>query len=219
MQNDHIIVLAWPEGMTSSADSWYDYFFAKNGKYRVGHSAIILVREKDKKCRFFDFGRYHTPRGTGRVRDIDTDPDLNIKTEAEIIDKKIFNIKEILKELYINRSTYGKGKMYASVINKTNFKKGYCFAKKIQKKGLINYGPFIHNGTNCSRFVSAVIRKSNPSIITQIRLKYPFCISPSPKRNISISNDTYFIVSKDLNIKIVKKSLFKSYITSIEQCH
>ena len=218
MQKDHIIVLAWPEGMTSSADSWYDYFFAKNGKYRVGHSALILVREKDKKCRFFDFGRYHTPKGQGRVRDIDTDPDLNIKTEAEIIENKIVNISEILQELYANRSTNGKGKMYASVIDKINFKKGYHFAKKLQKKGLINYGPFIYNGTNCSRFVSSVIRKSNPSIITQIRLKYPFCISPSPKRNISISNNIYFIVS-DSKIKKVKKTLFKSYITSIEECH
>jgi len=43
MQNDFIIALAWPEGMVSACGSWYDVFFAKNKKYRVGHSALVLV--------------------------------------------------------------------------------------------------------------------------------------------------------------------------------
>ena len=43
MQEDYIIVLAWPEGLVASAGSWYDKLFAKNGKYRVGHSALVLV--------------------------------------------------------------------------------------------------------------------------------------------------------------------------------
>ena len=43
MQNDFIIALAWPEGLVASTDVWYDKFFAKKGKYRVGHSAVVLV--------------------------------------------------------------------------------------------------------------------------------------------------------------------------------
>jgi len=45
MQNGTIIVLAWPEGMVKNADSWYDFFLSKNGMYRVGQSAIILILE------------------------------------------------------------------------------------------------------------------------------------------------------------------------------
>ncbi|MEE2954406.1 MAG: DUF6695 family protein [Bacteroidota bacterium] len=218
MQKDYIITLAWPEGMIASAQSWYDPFFSKKGKYRAGHSAIVLIKETEKKCRFFDFGRYHTPQNTGRVRDVDTDPDLNIITPAIINNSQVTNIKEILREIFNNNSTHGEGTMYAAVIKKINFQKTYDFIKKLQKKGAIHYGPFTYKGLNCSRFVAKAIRKSNPGIITRIRFKYPFCITPSPKRNITISNNTYFVVS-NLNIKKIKKNIFTSYITSIEKCH
>ena len=66
---DFIIILAWPEGMCVAAGAWYDPFFATDGKYRVGHSAIILINSESKKLHYFDFGRYHTPQGFGRVRD------------------------------------------------------------------------------------------------------------------------------------------------------
>ena len=42
-QKDFIIVLAWPEGMVIASGAWYDRFLSKKGKYRVGHSALILV--------------------------------------------------------------------------------------------------------------------------------------------------------------------------------
>ena len=54
MQKDFIIVLAWPEGMVSASNSWYDRFFSKNNKYRVGHSAIILLNTETKKLYYFD---------------------------------------------------------------------------------------------------------------------------------------------------------------------
>ena len=59
MQNGTIIVLAWPEGMVKNADSWYDFFLSKNGMYRVGHSAIILINNELESINYFDFGRYH----------------------------------------------------------------------------------------------------------------------------------------------------------------
>ena len=43
MQSDFIITLAWPEGMVAAPGSWYDKILANKGKYRVGHSAIVLV--------------------------------------------------------------------------------------------------------------------------------------------------------------------------------
>ena len=81
--SDFIIVLAWPEGETTAAGAWYDPLFATDGKYRVGHSALILINSKNKELFYFDFGRYHTPPGFGRVRDKETDPDIGIPISAQ----------------------------------------------------------------------------------------------------------------------------------------
>ena len=83
MKNDFIITIAWPEGMTASAGAWYDKILSNKGKYRVGHAAIVLIDSETKKSYYFDFGRYHTPPGFGRVRDVETDPDLAI-VDADI---------------------------------------------------------------------------------------------------------------------------------------
>ena len=53
MQNDSIIVLAWPEAMVAGANSWYDKYFSSKGKYRVGHSALILVNHAKEKLFYF----------------------------------------------------------------------------------------------------------------------------------------------------------------------
>ena len=192
MQQDFVIALAWPEGLITAAGAWYDVIFSKKGKYRVGHSAIVLVNTSTQKAHYFDFGRYHTKEGYGRVRDIETDPDTYI-IDPKINKGKIENINQILVHLSKMKSAHGEGKLYASIMHNVNFKKAFHCAKSMQNKGMIPYGPFVKPGTNCSRFVAAVIRASNPSWIKKLRLKYPFCISPSPKRNVSIANHHYYI--------------------------
>ena len=57
MQKDFMIILAWPEGMVTAPDSWYDKIASTNGKYRVGHSALVLVNSNSKQLEYFDFGR------------------------------------------------------------------------------------------------------------------------------------------------------------------
>ncbi len=214
MQSDFIIVLAWPEGDVCAAGAWYDFFFAKNGKYRVGHSALILINNKTETAHYFDFGRYHTPNGYGRVRDEETDLDLKLP-KVKISNNNILQLKKLLKTVQKMKSTHGKGKLYASVITNIDFNKAYSYAKKIQEKGMLKYGPFVLNGTNCSRFTASVIRKSNPSFIKKTRLRIPFCISPSPKRNVSICNNNYYVVDQQ-DCKRILKSKFKSYFTTIE---
>ena len=98
MQKDFIITMAWPEGMVAATGSWYDKFASTNGKYRVGHSALILINSKTKKTCYFDFGRYHTPKGYGRVRDVETDADVDLMN-AEIRNGKILNLEKILFQL------------------------------------------------------------------------------------------------------------------------
>ena len=109
-----------------------------------------------------------------------------------------------------------EGKLYASVLKNINFISSYKFAKKIQEKGIIPYGPFVPKGSNCSRFVSATIRKSNPNLIKNLRLRFPFCLSPSPKRNVSISNNNYYVVEKNKFEKI-KRIKINGYFRGIER--
>ena len=154
MQDDFLIALAWPEGMVTATGAWYDKFFSTNGKYRVGHSAVVLVERSTGQLVYFDFGRYHSPNNYGRVRDVQTDNDVAIKSLAEINGDRINNLKEILQEIKENKSFHGEGTLYASILNDVSFKKAYAYAKKTQERGLILYGPFIYNGTNCSRFVA-----------------------------------------------------------------
>tara|TARA_B100000427_G_C15299369_1_gene503350 strand:+ start:90 stop:737 length:648 start_codon:yes stop_codon:yes gene_type:complete len=214
MQNDFIITLAWPEGMVTASGAWYDKILSKNGKYRVGHSAVVLINSETSKSHYFDFGRYHTPQGFGRARDVETDGDLAL-IDAVIKNGKILNIEELLLTISKIKATHGEGRMYAAVIKGANFQNAFSTAKNIQLEGMLPYGPFVMNGTNCSRFVARVIKSAIPSFIKKLRFKYPFCISPSPKRNVSISNHNYYVIDNTNCIKI-KKTKFQAYFTSIE---
>lgn len=215
-KKDFIIVLAWPEGMVTASGAWYDKFLSNNGKYRVGHSALILVNSETKKLHYMDFGRYHTPFGFGRVRDAETDPDLGIPFLAEIENGKIQNIEKILKEAVYKKANHGEGALYASVLNKVDFNSAYKYAKKQQEKEAIKYGPFIVNGTNCSRFVASTIKKSNIGFIKKLRLQFQFCLTPSPKRNVSICNRNFYVVEVSDCIKI-NRNILEGYFKSIER--
>ena len=216
MNKDFIIVLAWPESVVSGTGAWYDKFFSKKGKYRVGHSAMALVNTDLKKIYYFDFGRYQTPKGYGRIRDIDTDPDTKIKTQPIIKNNTIINIKDVLIDICNNKSYHVKGKLYASIIKNVSFQSTHNFAKNWQLKGAIPYGPFVLSGTNCSRFVSKTIQSSGIGVFKKLRFKYPVTLSAAPKRNVSIANKKYYIALKDRCIEI-NRSFLKSYFIGIEK--
>lgn len=184
------IALAWPETDCKQAGSWYDfplYYLGINrrGYYKVGHAAVVLVDNETKSCRYFDFGRYHAPYKHGRVRSGETDHDLRIKTKAVISSdgSGILNLKEILAELYNNGSTHGSGIIYGTTA-RINFLEALVFAKLMQGREYIPYGPFIANGTNCSRFVNRVIRAGKPIPLQKFRLQFPLMLSPTPMWNL-----------------------------------
>ena len=216
MQKDFIIVLAWPEGMVAAAGGWYDKVLSTNGQYRVGHSALILVNSATSQLNYFDFGRYHSPFGFGRVRDLETDPDISLKSKPIISGNSIDNIMEILLEISNLKATHGHGTLYASILKNIDFNKAYEKAKEMQNMGLISYGPVVLTGTNCSRFVASIMRASKPHWLTKLRLRLPFCLSPSPKRNISIANSSYHVVNMK-NYRQINKSYIKAYFSSIER--
>ena len=67
-----------------------------------------------------------------------------------------------------------------------------------------------------SRFVSSTIQHSNPNFLKKLRLRFPFCFTPSPKRNVSICNRNYYYTDTNSCIKI-NRNIFSGYFKSIEK--
>ena len=186
--NGFAIAIAWPDTLCKQAGAWYDGLmsalkFSQNNYYKVGHAAIVLIPENGEKCHYFDFGRYHSPYGHGRVRDAETDHDLAIKTAAKINGEAIVNFEEILAELLNNPACHGTGKIYASYCT-LNFDKAIDKAKSMQEQSPFAYGPFLSKGTNCSRFVRTVVLVGKPKLGYRLKLKTPYSFSPTPKTNV-----------------------------------
>lgn len=183
------IGLAWPETFCKQPSSWYDLPLSilginKKGYYRVGHAAIVLVNIETPECLYFDFGRYHAPYGYGRVRDVETDHDLLIKSYPVISEEnKLGNAEEILSELSRNDSCHGTGRLYGAIAQ-INFEKAYVYAKQLQEKEFIHYGPFVKGGTNCSRFVCDVLKEGVESNLVSHRLRLPLSFTPTPLSNL-----------------------------------
>lgn len=190
MYTGFAIVLAWPETFCKQAGGWYDGLMdilriSKNNYYKVGHAAVVLVETNTGRCHYFDFGRYHAPFGHGRIRDSETDHDLIIMSKAQLSDweNEILNINDLLTELFSNSACHGSGPLHASYAN-INFEKAYLFAKDMQNKSPWKYGPFVWNGTNCSRFVRTVVLAGTPPLFNKLRLYTPLTFSPTPIGNV-----------------------------------
>lgn len=210
-KNDTIIVLAWPKTPVISAMAWYEWLMKllrinKDDFYIAGHAAAILVEHKTGDLKYFDFGRYHTPLFYGRVRDEEHDPDLSINIKAKFDnDNNIINTKEILTLISQKHACHGEGNLYASFYKGINFNLAYNWAKKLQSREKIIYGPFELQGSNCSRFVNQVFRAGKPSFYIKIRLLLPLSVSPLTTTNVIIGakkTKNFFIVST--NGKITK---------------
>lgn len=185
------IALAWPETYCKQPGSWYDplmLFFGinQNNYYKAGHAAVILADIENYKFHYFDFGRYHAPFGHARVRSAETDDDLTIFTTPIFSEDKslIKNLDEILNELQNNPSCHGEGTLHASYIP-VHFQKALNKVKQMQEESPIPYGPFIIDGSNCSRFVNSVIRAGSPDSIYKLKLKFKVPFTPTPISNVN----------------------------------
>ncbi|MFT6502482.1 MAG: hypothetical protein ACJASQ_002609 [Crocinitomicaceae bacterium] len=205
MENGIALVLAWPETKCKEPGAWYDPLMeligvSQSGYYKVGHAAVVLVNCETGICHYFDFGRYHTPKGFGRVRDAQTDHDLKINQKAEFNDNsEILNLDEILMEVQNNSSCHGDGFLRAG-IQYIDFKYSFSKAKKMQAKTHINYGPFIHNGTNCSRFVKSVVTKGMSMSPAKIKLLFPLMLSPTPLWNVKAVGEIKYSIEATVQL-------------------
>jgi len=202
-----LIVLAWPDTLIVKPGAWYDLpaeilSISKNNYYKAGHSAAILISHQEKTPLFFDFGRYHTPRKTGRVRDKVTDPELTINSMALFNHKQeIINIEEILLEVAKNNATHGNGKMIASVYSSIDFIKVFNKAKGLQNKDAIRYGPFDIKGNNCSRFVAQLAKAGTNNPLIKLLFTFPYTLTATPIFNIRLANGSSYMVRNGKAVK------------------
>lgn len=189
------VAISWPDTRIRNASSWYDGpmkllgICKKDGYYNIGHAALLLIDYRNGDVRYFDFGRYHTPFGYGRVRDIQSDPELEIRTKAMIEDGSIINIEDVLQEVQNNKSNHGDGKLVCSLTPNIDFDLALASAKSIQGRQAVPYGPFQLFGTNCSRFVASIYRAGFTSYFKKIRISNRYLYFHSPTSNIIYTHD------------------------------
>lgn len=184
------VALAWPDTFCKQPNSWYDGIMRflginKDYYYQAGHAAVLLIEKTSRKCLYFDFGRYHSPFNFGRVRSVETDHELEVKAIPIFSEglNYIQNISEILIELQSNKSCHGDGTLYASQFQ-IDFNGALSKAKQMQSKEFLPYGPFVKGGSNCSRFVSAVIKAGKPRIKQLFLLTFFIPFTPTPLTNV-----------------------------------
>ncbi len=218
--NGTIIALAWPDTKVVKEGKWYDVPMKwvgaiKDGYYKAGHAAFLLINNNDGVVHYFDFGRYHTPLKHGRVRSIVTDPDVGIKFQADVKGGIIINLEEILLERYYNKACHGDGRLTASIVKCISYEKALCKVREMQNREAIPYGPFNLKGTTCSRLVARVVLCSTNNWLTKFLILFPYTVSATPRSNNKVLNDcSYFYEVKEGKVSLVKskwyglKSLF-----------
>lgn len=199
MKNDgYLIALAWPETYCKQAGGWYDPLLSflrisSNNYYKVGHAALVLVTTHQSEAHYFDFGRYHAPFGHGRVRSKLTDHELIIHTKLAFDSKgNILNLQYLLEEVANKEACHGIGPLHAGIYP-VNVAKAHAKANELQQKQHIPYGPFLKNGSNCSRFVRDVMKAGFTQRLKKITLYLPLVLTPTPKGNVRLLKNKFVI--------------------------
>lgn len=214
---DKIIVLAYPDTFVSVSDEWQCKFLPLVGlgtrEYiKAGHAAMILIENESREARYFDFGRYVTPVGHGRVRGANTDAELEIPFKAKLgANGALINTEEFL--LWLDASpdkTHGEGRLLASVCEIVNFELAEKYILELQKRGSIRYGAFSKSESNCSRFVTETILVSTKEKEIQKALRFNKLFTPSTVGNVekAATSCTVFEVQNGL-INDFSSSAFK----------
>ena len=191
MHTGKIIVLAYPDTFVSVSDEWQCKFLPLIGlgtrEYiKAGHAAMILIENETGNASYYDFGRYVTPTGFGRVRGAKTDAELEIPFGAKFsADNSLENLEEFLLWLDSNpQKTHGEGRLIASVCALVNFEVAEKHIQKLQQKGSVRYGAFIRTESNCSRFVTDTILAATKEKGIRKALKFNKLFTPSTVGNV-----------------------------------
>ena len=215
MKEAFILILAYPETVVEHADERYAriaYRFGIGNKthIRAGHAALVLIKKTTGHLEYFDFGRYITPKGYGRVRGASTDSELNLTIKAKIEHDVIRNLEKLLKFFATHpHLTHGEGHLYASVCNKVDYDASKHFIEKLQNEGLIAYAAFKDRATNCARFVTDTLIASVTDKVIKSKLSKSKRFTPSTLDSVvwGSSDGMVYKVSEQGDISYFKSSL------------
>lgn len=203
--NAVLIALAYPESIVRTTDSFYSKLLpwigmGVPGRMKAGHACMVIAKEGSDTFEYYDFGRYITPLGLSRVRGANTDPELTIDVKAKWNGKQLLNLEELLRWLRAHpEKTHGTGNLYASVSEKVNYERVKEYISIMQKKELWPYGPFVSEGSNCSRFVTGAMYHGILDKEIHKKVKRLYWFTPSVLGNVDAANsyDKHIVVSED----------------------
>ena len=196
---DLAIALAWPEQTARGDEKWMkvlkDVGIVKNLNFKVGHAAVLLIQKRTGQVCYYDFGRYICPRGMGRARSVNFDPNLELRTIAVWKNNQLHNLKEILDEVYAMRKhTHGEGVLYCGLSYFVSFERAKAYADKVVDRGIIPYGAFAIKSNNCSRFVAQIMAKGMRNKDPRRKfLLVPNSIKPSPISNVGYADKQHVV--------------------------
>ena len=199
-----LIVLAYPDTFVKPSDEWQCKLLPLLGlgtwkRIKAGHAAMVLIENKTGKANYYDFGRYVTPTGFGRVRSAKTDAELEIPFKAKLVGNgPLENLNQFLRWLEANpQKTHGAGRLVASVCEEISFKRAQNYILSLQNKGNVPYKAFVKNGSNCARFVTETILESTENIETIKGLNHNKQFTPSAIGNVeyAASSDMFEVLN------------------------
>ncbi|KZS40873.1 hypothetical protein AWE51_24685 [Aquimarina aggregata] len=217
-----IISLAFPDTFVKHSDESSTKVLlalgmGKHNYIKAGHAALVLIENKTGLAEYYDFGRYITPPGFGRVRSAVTDVELEIPFKA-IIDSEgsLSNIEDFL--IWLERhpeKTHGSGRMIASVCDYVDYTGAKEFVIGMHAKGSIPYKAFGKDGSNCSRIVTDTILAGTDNIKIKKPLLRNKKFTPSPLGNVekaAANNPIYQVINGE--IKMYVGSVLKENLTN-----
>lgn len=156
---------------------------------KAGHAALVLIENKTGNAFYYDFGRYITPEGKGRVRSALTDVELAIPFKALIKENRLQNLDEFLLWLDAHpEKTHGSGRLVASVCEDINYDLAHSYIHELQNQGSIPYRAFGKTGSNCARFVTETILASTQNKRVRRYLTKNKKFTPSTVGNVEKSS-------------------------------
>jgi len=202
-----IVVLAYPDTFVTMSKEWICKLLPLVGlgtqEYiKAGHAALVLIDDRSGKAQYFDFGRYITASGYGRVRSASTDAELEIPFKLNTVDGQLQNLDRLLLWLEAHpEKTHGAGRLLASVCDGIDHERALAYMLALQKRDEVPYGGFVKNGSNCSRFVADTILEATADPLIIKGLKFNKRFTPSTVGNVekAASGTIYQVLDQQIN--------------------
>ncbi|MFD2598469.1 DUF6695 family protein [Sphingobacterium corticis] len=187
--DDLAIILTWPDATIRGDEKWMMFFkkigLVKNLNFKVGHTGVVIVERATGHMRFYDFGRYISPRGYGRARSQDSDPRLEITIKAQVKANEIVNLEQIITYFEnLKSAMYGEGRLYFSIAKNVNYVAAKQFGDHWVEKGTYPYGAVARRNNNCSRFITRMLMRASACYHYWHGINLPETIKASPISNV-----------------------------------